>query len=170
MRIIISTYVLTLFLMVSCNHTNKTTKNKAVPNFKNQVSSYLLTQNSIGKNRVDTLLSESFIRNMNGIQMVSNISEHKSNMHVFLNGFPDMTFTFPTQLIKGNEAFIVWIFTGTHTGTFGEINATGKKVKVNGISHLFFDKEGKIYREDVFYNKLDLLQQLGFTLNLPITE
>ena len=170
MRISTTTYALLLLLLVSCNQPNKTIKNKATPLIEAQVSSYLVAQNSIGKNKVDSLLSESFIRNMNGIQMVSSIREHKANMHIFLNGFPDMNFTFPSQLIKDNEAFIVWIFTGTHTGVFGEINATGKKVKVNGISHLYFDKEGKIYREDVFYNELDLLQQLGFTLNPPITE
>ncbi|MBJ2175574.1 ester cyclase [Aureibaculum sp. A20] len=157
-------------ILLSCNPTQQSSGALSNTTIRATISNYLISQNSIGRNKADTLLTENFIRNMNGIEMVSNINEHKANMHIFHTGFPDMNFTFPSQFIKDNEAFIVWIFTGTHTGIFGEINATGMKIKVNGISHLYLDKEGKIYREDVFYNELDLLQQLGFTLNPPITE
>ena len=63
-----------------------------------------------------------------------------------------------------------WHSTGTNTGRFGELPATGKKVKIEGLSHLYFNEDGKMYQEDVFYNELNLLQQLGYSLNPPIVE
>ncbi len=102
--------------------------------------------------------------------MVSNLNEQTANMNILLTGFPDMVLSFPNRLIKDNEVYVEWIFTGTHTSTFGELTATGKKVKINGITHLYFDENYKIYQEKLFYNELDLLQQLGYTLNAPITE
>ena len=48
-----------------------------------------------------------------------------------------------------------------------EGHTPGKKVKINGLSHLYFDDAGKLYREDVYFNELDLLQQLGYSLQPP---
>ena len=72
--------------------------------------------------------------------------------------------------IKDRHLFAHWTFTGTNTGIFGEFPATGKKAKVSGMSLLSFDEEGKLYREEVYYNELDLLQQLGYTLVPPALE
>ena len=63
-----------------------------------------------------------------------------------------------------------WTATGTNTGTFGELKATGKKIKVSGASRIEFDQEGKIIFEDVFFNELSLLQQMGHTLTPPVVE
>ena len=71
---------------------------------------------------------------------------------------------------KNNRVFIKWTFTGTNTGVFGESPATGKKVKILGFSSVLLNTEGKIVKEDVFYNELDLLQQLGYTMKFPIVE
>ncbi len=169
MRFITLFYAILTLSLCSCN---QTTEKNVSENAKIEasISSYLAAQNTIGDSEIDTLLTKTFIRNLNGIERVSSIQEHKANMHIFHNRFPDMTLTFPNRLIEDNQAYIEWIFTGTNTGTFGELTATGKKVKISGITHLYFDENKKIYREDVFYNELGLLQQLGFTLNAPITE
>jgi len=63
-----------------------------------------------------------------------------------------------------------WTILGTNTGVFGESPPTGKKIKINGITHIKFDNKGKIIYEDVFYNELLLLQQLGYTLLPPTLE
>jgi len=134
------------------------------------IINYLTYQNAKDKTNLNTIIAERFTRNMNGIQMVSNRNEHKASLQVFMVGFPDMIVTYPNKYIKDNEAFIHWIFTGTNTGVFGDVSATGKKVKIEGISHLYFNEYGKLIQEDVYYNELDLLQQIGYTLNRPIVE
>ena len=91
-------------------------------------------------------------------------------MNVYFTAFPDLEVSLEETEIKGNKAFLQWQSTGTNTGIFGEMAATGKKVKINGLSHLYFDDTGKLYREDVYYNELDLLQQLGYTLTPPNLE
>ncbi|MDY7395096.1 ester cyclase [Aureibaculum sp. 2210JD6-5] len=170
MRIAIAFQTIILLLLLSCSQPLKKEAIFDTSKIEETISNYLEAQNSIGENKVDTLITESYIRNMNGIEMVSNINEHKASMDIFLTGFPDMTLTFPKRLIKDKHAYIEWTFSGTHTGTFGELTATGKKVNISGITHLYFNENDRIYREDVFYNELDLLQQLGYTLSPPITE
>ncbi len=116
------------------------------------------------------LVSENFIRNLNGISVARNPNEMEAHMKVFFTAFPDLEISLEEAEVKGNKVFVMWESKGTNTGTFGEMAATGKKVRINGLSHLYFDDEGRIYREDVFYNELDLLQQLGYTLEPPNME
>ncbi len=116
------------------------------------------------------LVSTDFVRNLNGISVVKNQNEMEAHMKVFFTAFPDLEIRLEESEVKGNKIFLLWQSTGTNTGVFGEVAATGKKVKINGLSHLYFDKAGKLYREDVYYNELDLLQQLGYTLTPPNLE
>ena len=83
---------------------------------------------------------------------------------------PDVKFSLDDMYIKGDK--IVWIFTmsGTITGAFrtplGEVPPTGKSFRLSGVA---IDRlvEGKIAEEWVYYNALDILQPLGFTLAPP---
>lgn len=114
--------------------------------------------------------SEDFIRNLNGINVASTQNEMRAHMTVFFTGFPDLAVKLDSTFVKNNTIFTHWTSTGTHTGIFGEIAATGKKVSINGLSQLYFNNSGKLIQEDVVYNELELLQQLGYTLNPPILE
>ncbi len=114
--------------------------------------------------------SENFIRNLNGIQVAHTKREMQAHMSVFFEAFPDLELKLKKSYSKGNTVFVHWTSTGTHTGTFGEVVATGKKVHIQGLSQLYFNNDGKLYGEDVVFNELDLLQQLGYTLNRPILE
>jgi len=114
--------------------------------------------------------TENFTRNLNGVLVASTKREMQAHMNVFFNAFPDMEVKLEEPHIKNNTAFFQWTSSGTHTGTFGQVRATGKKVKINGLSSLHFNSDGKLYQEDVAYNELGLLQQLGYTLNPPILD
>jgi steroid delta-isomerase-like uncharacterized protein len=116
------------------------------------------------------LITDNFRRNSNGVEIKLSAREMGSYLQVFFTAFPDMNTTVEESFIKDSKAFIVWNTAGTNTGTFGEMVATGKKVVIHGMSHLYFNEQGKIYREHVFFNELDLLQQLGFTLIPPELE
>lgn len=116
------------------------------------------------------LSTADFTRNLNGISVAKNQTEMEAHMNVFFTAFPDLEVSVEESDVKGQKVFILWQSTGTNTGVFGEVAPTGKKVKINGLSHLYFDDAGKLYREDVYYNELDLLQQLGYTLTPPNLE
>jgi len=114
--------------------------------------------------------AENYIRNLNGIEVANNQSEMEANMNIYFTGFPDSRLSVDNITIKDLHLFTHWTFSGTNTGVFGETGPTGKKIKVSGFSTIEFNGKGKIIRESVYYNELELLQQLGFTLNPPVVE
>jgi steroid delta-isomerase-like uncharacterized protein len=88
----------------------------------------------------------------------------------FIRAFPTLKIEIDTMIQKEQQIITTWTFQGTNTGEFAEYLPTGKKAKVSGVSLFLFDKEGKITREDTYYNELYLLQQLGYTLQPPSLE
>jgi steroid delta-isomerase-like uncharacterized protein len=120
--------------------------------------------------KLNELVDKNFVRMLNGINVAKNENEMAAHMNVFFTGFPDLKIQYSDAYIEGNNIFMNWECTGSNTGVFGEMPATGKKVKIQGLSHLYFTKEGKMYKEDVYYNELDLLQQLGYSLKSPVLE
>ena len=78
----------------------------------------------------------------------------------YLTGFSDVTFTIRDIFGMGNKLVKHWNFTGTHTGTFFGIPATGKKVDIDGVTLVRMDN-GKIAEERDFFDNLDFMQQLG---------
>jgi len=164
--------ILLLVLVLTCkqghNDELKTQQDLAIPaNFNSFI------ENAWNNKNMDSLRSvsvENFIRHLNGIQVASNQNEMEAFMNIFFNGFPDLKVSIEHSTIKDNQLFARWTFKGTNTGIFGEAPATGKGIVVSGYSELSFDTEGKIIQEDVYYNELQLLQQLGYTLNEPIMD
>jgi len=83
---------------------------------------------------------------------------------------PNVRFSIDDIYLKGDR--IVWIFTmsGTITGIFhtplGELPPTGKSFHFSGVAvdRIF---EGSIAEEWVYFNILEILQPLGFTLAPP---
>ncbi len=78
----------------------------------------------------------------------------------FVTGFSDRKFTVVESFAKGEKVVKYWRFTGTHTGVFFGIPATGKKVDVIGCT-IAKIVDGKITEENDFFDNLELLQQLG---------
>ena len=119
---------------------------------------------------LEIYFADQFIRRVNNAEIAANKKELSANIQVYFTGFPDLTLSIDDIVPYGDLVIMNWTILGTNTGIFGEFPATGKKVKISGITHLTFDKEGKIIYEDVFYNELSLLQQLGYTLMPPILK
>jgi len=84
--------------------------------------------------------------------------------------FPDLHAAIDETIVKDDNIIWKWTFAATHTGPFhtplGDIPATGNKVQFSGIV-IESVKGGKIFEEWVYFNVLDVLMQLGFTLNPP---
>jgi steroid delta-isomerase-like uncharacterized protein len=84
--------------------------------------------------------------------------------------FPDMVMTFDDVVVQGDKIATIWTITGTQLGPMqlpnGVVPPSGKKVHFSGLS-IDYLKDGKMEKELVIYNVLELLLQLGFTLNPP---
>jgi steroid delta-isomerase-like uncharacterized protein len=125
-----------------------------------------------GKNldSIDLFFSDLSPRRINNVEVSRTKKELIANIKVYLTGFPDMELNINELLFFEAKVYMNWTITGTNTDIFGDLPATGKKVKVSGVSIFTFDEQGMIIYEDVFFNELSLLQQLGYQLIPPKLE
>ena len=83
---------------------------------------------------------------------------------------PDLVMDFPEVIAKPDRIVAVWTMTGTQTGPMvmpgGTLPPTGRKVNVSGMS-IDYLKDGKLAKEVVIFNALEMLMQLGFQLMPP---
>ena len=79
--------------------------------------------------------------------------------------YPDFKVTIDEGLYVGDHAVVRWTITGTNTGP-GIFAPTGKSFKVSGLSLSRF-VDGKLVEERAAYDRLDMLQQLGFQVTPP---
>ena len=98
------------------------------------------------------------------------LKEYYSYTH---KAFPDLHATLDETIVKGDKIIWVWTFAATNTGSFhtplGDIPPTGNKVQFSGVAIDRVD-EGKIVEEWVYFNGLQVLQQLGFTIIPPQSQ
>ncbi len=164
---------LTFLLLASCDFNNQEKNNTFLKETQMQMAVDTLLQacwNNKELDKLEMVMTENASRRVNNIIVAQNRKEIEANIAVFIAGFPDLFISISSLHLSNNYAFYNWTFTATNTGVFGEFPATGKKVKVNGMSRIIFNEEGKIIEEDVSYNELDFLQQLGYSLNPPNFE
>lgn len=161
--------VILFFFFFSCKKQNDNSQSDEIIN--NNLNTLI---ESCWNNReleaIKSISTENFKRRVNNVYVANNQKEVEANIKVYFIGFPDLIITINNFYIKDNKTFLHWTFTGTNTGVFGETQATGKKVKVNGFSTIHYNESGKMFQEDVYYNELDLLQQLGYTISPPVVE
>ena len=85
-------------------------------------------------------------------------------------GFPDINVTVDEIIVMGDKTVTRQTVTGTNTGSLqmpeGELPPTGKKIRFSGVTISRRVNE-KIVEAWVFYNTLDLVTQLGFTVTPP---
>jgi predicted ester cyclase len=83
---------------------------------------------------------------------------------------PDLVMAFPEAVVQGDKIATIWTMTGTQTGPMvmpgGTMPATGRKVSITGLA-IDYLKDGKFVKEVVVFNVLEMLMQMGFTLNPP---
>ena len=77
-----------------------------------------------------------------------------------LKAFPDGRMTVEDQLTVDDRVVTRWTLTGTDTGGYMGSAATGKPIKVGGIS-ISQIEGGKIAEEWEYFNEGGLLRQLG---------
>lgn len=76
-------------------------------------------------------------------------------------GFPDYQVVLDDMLSEGNEVAVRFTVTGTHTGQFGYLAPTGKKIHILGIDLLGVE-DGKLVSLWGGWNIAEMMVQLGF--------
>lgn len=84
----------------------------------------------------------------------------KKLVGMYLEAFPNTTFTIRDQIEEGDKVVTRWTATGTHKGSLMGVPATGKDVAVSGVTIDRIDN-GKIVEAWSNWDTLGMLQQLG---------
>lgn len=86
--------------------------------------------------------------------------ELKEFFATYRSAFPDLQLTIDDLVIADDKAVLAFTLSGTHQGELMGITATGKPVKINGMTMSRFE-DGQIVEEWELLDELNLFQQLG---------
>lgn len=135
--------------------TNETERNKAViRRFVDGV------QNNQDWAAYDELNDPSFINLSAPPGVPADREGGKVYLQAFASAYPDATFTIEDMVAEGDQVVTKKSFTGTNTGEFGGIPATGRSVTVEYVDIMRM-RDGRIVEHWLSMNQLDWLQQLG---------
>ena len=113
-------------------------------------------------------MTDDFVRSENGTPVLNTSAAYGSEvMGTNYTAFPDFNVKVNDSKIIGNKAMITWTVTGTNKGEFNGNPPTGKSVNINGLSVWTFNEEGKATREDAYYDKMEMVTQLGYSVTPP---
>jgi steroid delta-isomerase-like uncharacterized protein len=84
----------------------------------------------------------------------------KQMMVGLLAAFPDLRITIEDHVVAGNKVTTRWVAEGTNSGPFGNVAATGRRVRVDG---LILDRvaDGRIVERWEQWDQAGMMQQLG---------
>jgi len=116
---------------------------------------------------VDEVYAPEIVRHDCGVpEDIVGLENMKNYLKNFFNAFPDLHITVDEMIVAGNKVVQRWTMTGTNKGSMGDMPPTGKNVRFSGVSIGHF-VNGKAVEIWDFYNELDMMQQLGFTITPP---
>jgi predicted ester cyclase len=78
-----------------------------------------------------------------------------------LAGFPDLTTSIEDLFVSGNKLAITLMWRGTHTGEYGGVAATGKRVEVRDTAIWRF-RDGKVAEILTLQDQFGMLKQIGY--------
>jgi steroid delta-isomerase-like uncharacterized protein len=73
---------------------------------------------------------------------------------------PDLKFQVLSRKGSGSQVVAEWVATGTHSGNFPGLPATGRQFSIRGVT-VVIRKNGKIVRESLYYDMAEVRRQLG---------
>ena len=109
---------------------------------------------------VDQLLDDSYTNPEHPPMVPQGKEGAKIMFGMWDEAFPDYQMAIQDIVGEGDKVAVRWIFTGTNSGPFMGMHATGKAVKVGGINFFRF-KDGKIADNLPEFDKFGMMQQLG---------
>ena len=79
----------------------------------------------------------------------------------FRHAFPDLDWQVDFVLGDGDLVAARWTASGTHSGAWGDVEPTGKRMTFSGVNIFRFDDEGKVVEIWNHRDDLGLREQLG---------
>src|SRR5216684_5732563 len=79
----------------------------------------------------------------------------------FFQGFPDLRFDLKQQHVSEDAIPVELVLSGTHTGTWHGIPATGRRFEVPICAIFIFDENDKIMGERGYFDSALMQRQLG---------
>jgi predicted ester cyclase len=105
-------------------------------------------------------------RGFDADEVISGIEAYKQHFAVLTTAFPDLHITIEVILDEADRdatrAAARWFVQATHTGNFGDIPPTGKRVRVTGTAIVQVSNR-QIVQEHANSDALGLLRQIGPT-------
>jgi len=165
-----SNFIIFFFLLLgACSPIDK--KKETEARNKKTVIAYVDTiWNNKQLDSLEVYFSSTFLRKVNNIDLATDNVELMANINILFTSFPDLQMDVEYILATTNKVFMNWTISGTNTGDFSDQPATEQKVKISGITRFDLNEDGKIIYENIFYNELSLMQQLGYILTKPQIE
>ena len=79
---------------------------------------------------------------------------------VGMTAIPGLKITVTNRVAQGNQLTVEWIASGTHTGDYPGLAATGRAFSIPGVT-VVVRQNGKIVRESLYYDMEEVRRQLG---------
>jgi steroid delta-isomerase-like uncharacterized protein len=95
-----------------------------------------------------------------GLQKSVGLQEDQAAARGWKDAFPDGKMEIEQMVAENDLVTVVWIGTGTNTGQGNGLPATGKTIRLRGIT-VWRIVDGKIREEWSAFDRLRLMQQLG---------
>ena len=95
----------------------------------------------------------------NGVQV--GVAGPVSRIRNRLTAFPDLTTRIEDMFVCGNKLAVTLMWSGTHTGSYGGLPATGKTVEVRD-SAIWHFRDGKVTEILTIQDQFAILKQTGY--------
>lgn len=79
---------------------------------------------------------------------------------VGMAAIPDLQIQVTNRVTHGPQVMVEWTATGTHTGDFPGLRASGRSFSIRGVT-VVVRQQGKIVREAIYYDMEEVRRQLG---------
>jgi len=158
-NVLMAVFVLITLLLTFCSAPVKEKTDPVEANIKmyTHVWDQIINQSKLDLFNDSNFTSDVVMHTNPDITGIAKAREYYAN---YLTGFSKITFTVKEVFGQGDKLVKHWNFSGTHTGVFFGIPATGKTVSIDGVT-LVRMSNGKIAEERDFFDNLDFMTQLG---------
>jgi steroid delta-isomerase-like uncharacterized protein len=79
---------------------------------------------------------------------------------VGMTAVPGLKISVTNRIVRGNQLTVEWVASGTHTGDFPGLSASGRSFSIPGVTAVV-RRNGKIIRESLYYDMAEVQRQLG---------
>ncbi|MGD2084902.1 MAG: ester cyclase [Candidatus Aminicenantes bacterium] len=172
------TVMLFCLMWVGCNEAEKTTaaeatvqKDTAEMQFKEIAKGFLEIRNQTDRAKsaglFEKVIAPDFVMHIPPYGDFKGRDAFVAFNMCALKAFSNFSYQFDEVIVKDDRMVCRWSLKGTNTGPYNYHVASGKDISLSGVS-IFRVANGQITEEWQFYNRLALLEQLGYELTTTL--